>query len=382
MADANMAIMLKFLTGKSVCFPNVKPTERIKDIKMMLCEGEGIPIEAQRIFYAGRQLQNERSLAEQGIKHNDILLCILRLNHYSRRKIEWQSPTTTLIIKTLTRLSIELRDVKLTDTVMDIKIRIQKRMRIYHGIQKIIYKGKQLQDDKTLDEEGVNENETLRLVIKVGPDSSFLNTVNDLLCDDDIKLVNQTNGLSSDELFNKMMIKWQSSCIYNEYTTLNIENVFKIEKNYEQNMKIFNVLLSTKKNRGREDVLFHGTSFGNIAKIINTGFNRDYNVKSRYGKGTYFSNKARIAARYCTKYDKENNFYTAYAMLACKAYIGEITKGREHMNDHELYKEDKVTQYDSLVNDLDNPTIFVINRDYHVVPCFVIVFTAGSNIYC
>ena len=45
------------------------------------------------------------------------------------------------------------------------------------------------------------------------------------------------------------------------------------------------------------------------------------------------------------------------------------------MNEQELYKEDKVTQYDSLVNDLDNPSIFVINRDYHAVPIFVILFT-------
>ena len=51
-------------------------------------------------------------------------------------------------------------------------------------------------------------------------------------------------------------------------------------------------------------MLFHGTSLDNITKIIYGGFNRDYNIKSLYGKGTYFSNEAKIAAEYCTKFDE------------------------------------------------------------------------------
>ena len=45
------------------------------------------------------------------------------------------------------------------------------------------------------------------------------------------------------------------------------------------------------------------------------------------------------------------------------------------MKDSELYDpENPGTQYDSLVNDLNDAQIFVINRDYHAVPLYVILF--------
>ena len=121
--------------------------------------------------------------------------------------------------------------------------------------------------------------------------------------------------------------------------------------------------------------VYIGTTFENVSKIINTGFNRDYNITSVYGKGTYFSNQAKIAAQYCTTYDDRN----VYAMLACRVYVGDSTVGSYYMKKSELYKEDKVTQYDSLVNNTKNPSIFVINRDYHAVPCYIIVFTQCAN---
>ena len=91
--------------------------------------------------------------------------------------------------------------------------------------------------------------------------------------------------------------------------------------------------------------------------------------------GTHFSSKANIAANYCREYEDSNY---VYAMIACKTYVGDSTVGTMDMNDSELYKDEKVTQCDSLVNDKDDPTIIVINRDYHVVPCFVIVLIVQS----
>ena len=69
------------------------------------------------------------------------------------------------------------------------------------------------------------------------------------------------------------------------------------------------------------------------------------------------------AANYCKEYEDSNY---VYAIIACKTYIGDSTVGTVDMSDSELYKDDKVTQHDSLVN------------DNHVVPCFVIVFTVRS----
>ena len=49
------------------------------------------------------------------------------------------------------------------------------------------------------------------------------------------------------------------------------------------------------------------------------------------------------------------------------------------MKDDKLFMDDGQTRYDSLVNDINNRTIFVINRDYRAVPCFILLFTLQQN---
>ena len=238
-------------------------------------------------------------------------------------------------------------------------------------MQSIYYYGKELMNDKTLLAIVGVEGNAMIFMLSEGS-NSLLSHFNELLCDDDVRPI-EVNQLDLG-LKHKLMTPWNASCISRpEGVCLNLERIYKINKNAKQNEDIYNALISTKKIKGyiNEEMLFHGTSFENITKIINTGFNRDYNIHSMYGKGTYFSNQALIASKYCKKIGNTNY----YAMLACKTYIGVSTVGRQYMNKNELYMNDKVTQYDSLVNDLMNPAIFVINRDYHAIPCFILIFT-------
>ena len=291
--------------------------------------------------------------------------------------------TITIAIETTSRKWIILNGIKVTETVFDIKMRIQKQENIYHETFNLQHQDKELLNTKTLLEEGLAENVniTLRSVLKSGGYRYLrIYPLNQLLCDGDLKIVNQTE----DKLYEQMISKWYKSC--NLYiNVLNIEHVLKINKNYSQNMNVYDALMNAKKkknnNKIREDMLFHGTSFENINKIIHGGFNRDYNVRGKYGKGTYFSNRASISADYCKEAARTvdggdgGDGNPVYAMLACRVYIGESVKGRENMRDNELFMNDKVTRYDSLVNHLDNPSIFVINRDYHAIPCYIILFT-------
>jgi len=122
-----------------------------------------------------------------------------------------------------------------------------------------------------------------------------------------------------------------------------------------------------------ERVLFHGTSFSNIGKIIGNGFNRDFNRHHLFGKGTYFSSMASESAKYCVNDDEDDK--NKFVMLVCKVIIGEYTLGTEEMDGSSIpYKKDKKTQYESCVNNLKKPTIFVINRDYHAIPTHIITF--------
>ena len=69
-----------------------------------------------------------------------------------------------------------------------------------------------------------------------------------------------------------------------------------------------------------------------------------------------------------------------YVVLYCRVITGDYTKGAQNMDEKHLYKSDGITQYDSLVDDINNPTIFVINRDYHALPTHIIVFKDKNQI--
>ena len=120
-----------------------------------------------------------------------------------------------------------------------------------------------------------------------------------------------------------------------------------------------------------ERVLFHGTSLENVAKIVNNGFNRDFNTKHVYGKGTYFSSLASKSAEYSDR----SVLQQMKVMLVCKVIVGEYCVGTQDMDGSTVpCKSDGKTQYESCVEKLINPTIFVINRDYHAIPTHIITF--------
>jgi len=122
------------------------------------------------------------------------------------------------------------------------------------------------------------------------------------------------------------------------------------------------------KNSNNERMLFHGTSKATIDKIIENGFNRDFCVRQKYGKGVYFAKNASKANGYC---QNETDGYRY--MLVCRVFVGDYTIGNAKMTTPPLKNNGK-SHYDSLVNRLNDPTIFVISKDYHAIPEYTIKF--------
>ena len=291
--------------------------------------------------------------------------------------IEWKSEGTTLFIKRLNGKAFKLDEVKRSDLIIDVKKRIEEKVNIHHSLQTLSILHKTLVDDQSLKEQSIPEYSTICLNIK----PKCMLKLNRLLCDEDVSLMTTTMR-KGNCYYGRMLEQWNKSS-HLRGTHLEIERVLEIRRNYDRNMSVYNAIVKSKaedysrrtcgkRTSNLETVLFHGTSIENIHKIVYGGFNRDFNVMSKYGKGCYFTNKAIIASLYSTKFELEEN---VYAMLASIGYTGQFTIGYENINSKDLYMQDSVTEYDSLVNDLFHPSIFVINRDYHVVPLFVIVFS-------